>query len=38
MSRMKRVDIIARSEKLEDLKEALNSIGVQGMTVTQVYG
>lgn len=38
MSRMKRVDIIARSEKLEDLKEVLNSIGVQGMTVTQVYG
>ena len=23
---------------MEDLKEALNAIGVQGMTVSQVYG
>lgn len=33
---MKKVDIIARAEQLEDLKEALNRIGVQGMTVSQV--
>lgn len=33
-----KVDIITRPEKLEELKEAMNGIGVQGMTVTQVYG
>jgi len=33
-----KIDIITRPEKLEDLKEALNSIGVLGMTVSQVYG
>lgn len=33
-----KVDIITRPEKLEELKEAMNAIGVQGMTVTQVYG
>ncbi len=38
MSKMKRVDIIARAEKLEELKEALNGIGAQGMTVSQVFG
>ena len=38
MSNMKKVDIITRMEKLEDLKEALNAIGVQGMTVSEVYG
>lgn len=38
MSRMKRVDIIGRAEKLEALKVALNSIGIQGMTVSQVFG
>ena len=30
MKRMKKVDIIARAEQLEDLKEALNRIGIQG--------
>nr|WP_238390186.1 P-II family nitrogen regulator [Veillonella sp. R32] len=35
---MTRIDIIARPEKLEDLKEGLNAIGVQGMTVSQVFG
>ena len=35
---MKKVDIIARAEQLEDLKEALNRIGIQGMTVSQVFG
>lgn len=38
MSKMTRIDIIARPEKLEDLKEGLNAIGVQGMTVSQVFG
>jgi len=38
MKRMKKVDIIARAEQLEDLKDALNRIGVQGMTVSQVFG
>lgn len=33
-----KIDIITRPEKLEELKEALNAIGVAGMTVTQVYG
>ncbi len=38
MNKMTKIDIIARPEKLEDLKEALNAIGVQGMTVSQVFG
>ena len=38
MDKMTKIDIIARPERLEDLKEALNTIGVQGMTVSQVYG
>lgn len=33
-----KIDIITRPEKLEELKEAMNKIGVTGMTVTQVYG
>lgn len=33
-----KIDIITRSNKFEDLKEALNQIGVTGMTVTQVLG
>ena len=33
-----KIDIITRPEKLEILKEALNEIGVLGMTVSQVYG
>ncbi len=32
------VTIITRPEKLEELKEALVSIGVTGMTVSDVYG
>lgn len=35
---MTRIDIIARPERLDDLKSALNRIGVQGMTVSQVFG
>ena len=38
MSGMKKVDIITRMEKLEELKEALNVIGIQGMTVSECYG
>ena len=33
-----KVDIVTRPSKLEELKEALNRIGVMGMTVSQVYG
>ena len=33
-----KIEIITRPAKLEDLKEALNNIGVLGMTVSQVYG
>ncbi len=33
-----KIDIITRPEKLEELKAALNAIGVLGMTVSQVYG
>ena len=33
-----KIDIITRPNKLEELKEALNAVGVLGMTVSQVYG
>ena len=33
-----KIDIVTRPSKLEELKEALNSIGVLGMTVSQVFG
>jgi nitrogen regulatory protein P-II 1 len=33
-----KIEIITRTSKLEDLKEALNKIGVLGMTVSQVFG
>ena len=33
-----KIDIITRPSKLEALKDALNKIGVLGMTVSQVYG
>ncbi len=33
-----KIEIITRPNKLEELKEALNDIGVLGMTVSQVYG
>lgn len=33
-----KVDIITRTSKFEELKEALNKIGITGMTVTQVLG
>lgn len=33
-----KIEIITRPEKTEDLKDALNAIGVAGITVSQVYG
>ncbi|MBQ9486690.1 MAG: P-II family nitrogen regulator [Selenomonadaceae bacterium] len=36
--KLTKIDIITRPEKLEELKVALNEIGVLGMTVSQVYG
>ncbi len=38
MRKITKIDIITRPGKLEELKEALNGIGVAGMTVSQVYG
>lgn len=38
MDKITKIDIIARSNKFEDLKEALSKIGITGMTVTQVLG
>lgn len=35
---MKKVEAIIRHFKLEDIKNALNEIGVAGMTVTEVKG
>ena len=36
--KLSKVDIICKQSKFEELKEALNAIGVQGITVTQVLG
>ncbi|MFZ5648976.1 MAG: P-II family nitrogen regulator [Bacillota bacterium] len=35
---MKKIECILRPGKLEDVKDALNKFGVQGMTVMQVMG
>ncbi|MGB6064884.1 MAG: P-II family nitrogen regulator [Desulfomonilaceae bacterium] len=35
---MKKVEAIIKPFKLDDVKEALSSVGVQGMTVTEVKG
>lgn len=35
---MKRIEAIIRHFKLEDVKEGLNQVNVQGMTVTEVRG
>ena len=35
---MKKVEAIIKPFKLDDVKQALSSIGVQGMTVTEVKG
>lgn len=36
--KLTKIDIITRPSKFEELKEALNEIGITGMTVTQVLG
>lgn len=36
--KLTRVDIICKQSKFEELKDALNAIGVMGITVTQVLG
>lgn len=36
--KMTKIDIITRPSKFEELKEALNEIGITGLTVTQVLG
>lgn len=35
---MKKIELITRPEKIEDVKEVLNELGVNGMTVTMVSG
>jgi nitrogen regulatory protein P-II 1 len=35
---MKKIDAIIKPFKLEDVKEALQEVGVQGMTVSEVKG
>jgi len=35
---MKKIDAIVKPFKLDEVKEALHSIGIQGMTVTEVKG
>ncbi len=35
---MKKVEVIIKPFKLDDVKEALSSVGVQGMTVSEVKG
>jgi nitrogen regulatory protein P-II 1 len=38
MRQLTKIEIITRPNKLDELKNALNAIGVTGMTVSQVYG
>jgi len=38
MDKMTKVDIITRPEQLDNLKNALNEIGITGMTVSHVLG
>lgn len=38
MNKIYKVEIITRKEKFNELKEALNEIGVEGMTVYDVQG
>ena len=35
---MKKIEAIIRHFKLDDVKDALNSLGIKGMTVTEVSG
>ena len=38
MDKITKIEVMTRPEKLEELKEALNHIGVTGMTVSNVFG
>ena len=35
---MKKIEIVTRNFKLDDVKEALTALGIKGMTVTEVKG
>lgn len=35
---MKKIEAIIKPFKMDDVKEALNEIGIQGMTITEVKG
>jgi len=35
---MKKLDLIIRPHKLDEVKDALTAVGIQGMTVTEVKG
>ena len=35
---MKKIEAIVKPFKLDDVKDALNALGIQGMTVTEVKG
>jgi nitrogen regulatory protein P-II 1 len=35
---MKKIEAVIKPFKLDDVKEALNAIGIQGMTITEVKG
>ncbi|QCX34725.1 P-II family nitrogen regulator [Caloramator sp. E03] len=38
LHKISKIDIITRPSKFEELKKALNDIGITGMTVSQVLG
>jgi len=38
MARMKKIEAIIKPFKMEDVKEALSEVGVEGMTVSEVKG
>lgn len=38
MDKMKKIEAIIKPFKLEEVKDALNEIGIHGMTVTEVKG
>ena len=38
MSKITKIEVMTRPEKLEELKEALNAVKVTGMTVGNVFG
>jgi nitrogen regulatory protein PII len=37
-NKMKKIEAIIKPFKLDDVKEALNEIGIQGMTISEVKG